>query len=180
MGVLCEAALLVLALGWGVMFRESPGAQLAWSPGAAALGTLAALPLLLVFAWTLRSKLGILTRHRAMLDSIIPGLLGGWRVWQLGAISLCAGICEEALFRGAMQASLAARIGLPASLILVSLLFGAAHFVSWTYGILATLMGIYLGLLFAWSGNLLTPIVAHAVYDFLALLYYLKVPWREP
>jgi len=32
-----------------------------------------------------------------------------------------------------------------------------------------------LGLLWSFTGNLLTPIVTHAVYDFAALIYFLRV-----
>ena len=39
---------------------------------------------------------------------------------------------------------------------------------------LATLLGAYLGLTYAASGNLLVPIVAHAVYDLIALAEILK------
>ena len=38
---------------------------------------------------------------------------------------------------------------------------------------LAGLIGIYLGWLLAATDNLLVPIVAHAAYDFLALVYLL-------
>ena len=33
------------------------------------------------------------------------------------------------------------------------------------------LIGLYFGGLRLWTGNLLAPIAAHAVYDFLALIY---------
>ena len=41
--------------------------------------------------------------------------------------------------------------------------------------IIAALIGAYLGLLWIWTGNLLTPMVTHAVYDFVALVYFLRV-----
>ena len=40
-----------------------------------------------------------------------------------------------------------------------------------SYFAFATLIGIYLGGLLLWTDSLLVPIVAHAVYDFIALLY---------
>jgi uncharacterized protein len=45
---------------------------------------------------------------------------------------------------------------------------------TWGYLWLATLIGAYLGGLYCWSGNLLVPIVAHAVYDFAALVIFLR------
>jgi len=34
---------------------------------------------------------------------------------------------------------------------------------------------LFLGLLWIWTGNLLTPIITHAVYDLAALVYFLRV-----
>ena len=56
-------------------------------------------------------------------------------------------------------------------MIVLSLLFGLAHALTRTYAVLATLVGFYLGFLFWLTGNLLAPILAHAVYDFVALVY---------
>jgi membrane protease YdiL (CAAX protease family) len=48
--------------------------------------------------------------------------------------------------------------------------FGLMHPVTPTYIVLATLIGIYLGGLVIWTGNLLVAIAAHAVYDAVHLL----------
>jgi membrane protease YdiL (CAAX protease family) len=94
---------------------------------------------------------------------------------QLALISVVAGISEETLFRAVVQASLAEPVGSTIALILTSLLFGAAHLITLTYAVLATVMGAYLGLIWIWTGNLLTPMIAHALYDFAALLYLLRL-----
>jgi membrane protease YdiL (CAAX protease family) len=36
-------------------------------------------------------------------------------------------------------------------------------------------MGLYLGILFQLTGNLLAPVVAHATYDFVALLWVSRI-----
>jgi membrane protease YdiL (CAAX protease family) len=41
--------------------------------------------------------------------------------------------------------------------------------------IITAFIGLYLGLLWLWTGNLLTPMITHAVYDILALVYFLRV-----
>jgi uncharacterized protein len=41
---------------------------------------------------------------------------------------------------------------------------------------MAALMGAYLGWLWLLTGNLLTPIIAHAVYDLAALLVLTRLP----
>ncbi|MCZ6781675.1 MAG: type II CAAX endopeptidase family protein [Proteobacteria bacterium] len=87
----------------------------------------------------------------------------------LGAIStpnalllaLASGMAEELFFRGALQP----RVGLVAA----SLLFGALHFVPrreflpWTG--FAVAAGFVFGALFEGTGNLVAPMVAHAVVN---------------
>ncbi len=84
-------------------------------------------------------------------------------------LAILAGVAEEILFRGVIQAELARRVPGLLALILTSVAFGLAHFLTLTYALLATVGGLYLGALFWLQGNLVIPIVAHAVYDFVAL-----------
>ena len=104
-----------------------------------------------------------------------PGLPRPWASWRDAVISICAGISEEAFFRGAIQGSLADRVGMSVALFLASVVFGAAHLITWTYSIIAALIGLYLGLLWIWTGNLLTPMITHGVYDVAALVYFLRL-----
>ena len=60
-------------------------------------------------------------------------------------------------------------------LLAAALLFGLLHSITPAYAILAGLVGLYLGGLWLACGNLLTPIVAHGTYDFLALVYLVRV-----
>jgi hypothetical protein len=57
------------------------------------------------------------------------------------------------------------------ALVVASAAFGLAHFITPAYAILAGLAGLYLGGLFLLQGSLTAPIVAHAVYDLVALNY---------
>jgi membrane protease YdiL (CAAX protease family) len=99
-------------------------------------------------------------------------------IGQLLLISILAGVGEELLFRGALQAGIQQYGGsAAAALVIASVLFGAAHPISATYAFLAGAVGAYLGWLWLSTGNLLVPMVAHAAYDFAALVYLLQ---REP
>ncbi|WP_245960737.1 CPBP family intramembrane glutamic endopeptidase [Wenzhouxiangella sediminis] len=89
-------------------------------------------------------------------------------------VSLLAGIGEELLFRGVVQAGLASWASPAAAILIASLMFGAAHAVSLPYFAVAAFLGLYLGLLYHWTGNLLVPIVVHALYDWIAIHYYLR------
>jgi len=174
-GCLCELALLVLALLWGCLFHRSALANLHWSLSCTLIGIAAAIPPFTFFRWTLKSNLLVFIHHRHLMESLVLPIFGKWSILQLAIISILAGISEEAFFRGALQGSLTGYIGVPGALVLASLLFAATHPITWTYAIIVAFIGAYLGLLWIWTGNLLTPMVTHAVYDFAALVYCLRV-----
>jgi hypothetical protein len=90
---------------------------------------------------------------------------------QLALLAALAGIGEELLFRGVLQVGLARVLPDAGALVAASALFGLVHFVSPAYVLLAGVVGLYLGGLFLFQGNLLVPIIAHALYDFVALIY---------
>jgi uncharacterized protein len=173
-GCLLELALLVLALLWGRLSHRATLSGLHWSVQDALHGIGAAIPPFVFFLWTLNAKVRAFAAHRRLLESLLLPLLRNWALSQLAIISILAGLCEEALFRGALQGSLAERVGVALALVLSSATFGAAHLVTWTYAIIAAFIGAYLGFLWIWTGNLLTPMVTHAVYDLAALIYFLR------
>jgi hypothetical protein len=77
---------------------------------------------------------------------------------------------EEVLFRGFIQNSLDAHYGRIGGLLVASIIFGMAH-LNPLIGVLHTIGGIILGLLFQWRGRRLAgPIAAHATYDCLIIL----------
>jgi uncharacterized protein len=155
-------------------FDRSALRDLHWSLNAALIGIVAAVPPFLFFLWTLNSKLHVWSLHKELMQSYLRPLFGNWSIL-LAFISVCAGISEEAFFRGAIQGRLANHVGVCIALIMASLLFGAFHLITWTYAIIAALIGVYLGLLWIWTGHLLTPMISHSVYDFAALVYFLRV-----
>jgi hypothetical protein len=54
-------------------------------------------------------------------------------------------------------------------------MFGLAHFISLMYAVLAALIGLYLGILFIAFDNLAVPVIVHALYDFVALTYLVRM-----
>ena len=92
-------------------------------------------------------------------------------------IGLLPGMSEELLFRGVMLPS----IGLNSTgLVVSSLCFGVLHMSGkhqWPYAIWAGLVGLVLGGSALVTGNLLVPIVAHVVTNFLSsLVWQLRQP----
>lgn len=151
------------------------------------LGVALALPMLLIpFAFQFFPESATQRMDLIRKQVLIP-TFRKFGVAELATIALCAGVGEELLFRGMIQAYLAGSqweqqpfsnsgwlaIGV------ASLAFGVVHFISPLYFLFATLAGVYLGIVFAWTGDLGVVIMAHAVYDFLILVIMLRTDWLE-
>jgi hypothetical protein len=171
---LLELALAALALVLGAIAGVAPLGSFSWNARDAAIGAVATLPLFVVFrlAWTSRAP--GLRKIRDELERVLPEIFGDASALGLAAVSLAAGIGEEVLFRGFLQAWLATLLGSLGGLLAASAVFGFAHPITAGYVVIAALMGAYLGGLWQASGNLLVPIVAHALYDFAVLRLLLR------
>jgi len=163
---------LAWGLGW---FLDQPAlADFRWDWHDTALGVAATLPLVLLFLLLRRCPFGPIVRIREMMDEIIPELFGACTWLELALISGVAGVGEEMLFRGVVQAVITRHLGAGMGLALASLLFGLMHPITPLYVVLTALVGVYLGWLYSFSGNLLVVIVVHALYDWVVLLYLLR------
>jgi membrane protease YdiL (CAAX protease family) len=149
----------------------APVAAVGW--GLVATGPLIAALLLIE-----RVPLEPLRQLCEMAREIIRSMFAGASALQLVAVAIAAGIGEELLFRGLVQAYLSRLIGgwlgVAIALVVASVLFGICHWLNTTYAVLAMLAGAYFGLLLAASGSIWTPVVAHAAYDFVALVYLVR------
>jgi rhodanese-related sulfurtransferase len=65
-------------------------------------------------------------------------------------------------------------------LAFIALLAGLLHSLSRLYLVLATLVGAYFGALTWWYHDLIAPMVAHGLYDFVALVYLTRNRTRQP
>jgi hypothetical protein len=153
----------------------SPLEQLHPTPAALGLGAVAAVPLLLGLRWTLTTGANPLRRLVALVVEQLGPLLAPRSPVELALLAALAGLAEEVLFRGVVQAGLARVLPEGAALLAASAAFGLAHFITPTYALLAGLAGLYLGGLFLLQGSLLAPIVAHAIYDAVALNYVARL-----
>ena len=154
-------AMAVLAVVWRALFDGS----LPWAvPGADALPVaqrigagLAAGALGLTASWAWIATSPRAARLSAELARMI-GPMGAGAAW---GVAFASGFAEEILFRGALQPHL--------GWLLASVLFGAVHYLRgrdlWIWAVYATISGLGLGALFAWSGDVLAPAVAHTVLN---------------
>ena len=94
----------------------------------------------------------------------------------LVALCVVAGVGEELLFRGAVQGWLAGSLGEITAIVVASLLFGLVHYISFTYFLVATGLGLLLGTAYALSDSLSLVMIWHAVYDMVALYCLLRFP----
>jgi membrane protease YdiL (CAAX protease family) len=177
--VIFEGGLGLAALGLGWWLDRSPAAMIRWTAADFGLGSAAALPMLAGLLVLMKRPIRPLARLVGAVDEFLVPLFRGCRLVDLAVISALAGVAEEMLFRGVIQEAIAGRLdgplGVAVALTLTSLLFGLAHAITPSYAVVAGLIGLYLGGLWIATGNLLVPITAHAVYDFLALVYLVKV-----
>ena len=169
-----EGGLLFLAwlLGW--LLHQPPRAQTRWTWHDFGIGAAATVPLLLGLLICIRWPMGPLRRIKAISEEFIRPLFRECTVADLALISLVAGFGEEMLFRGVVQGVSDRWFGVCWGLLIGSVLFGLVHLITPTYAVLATLCGVYFGVLVMLTDNLLAAIVPHALYDFVALLYIVR------
>jgi hypothetical protein len=129
----------------------------------------AAVPLLLGLRWTLTTGWRPVRRLVALVVEQLGPLLAPRSPVELALLAALAGFAEETLFRGVLQAGLTRLLPESGALLVAGAAFGLAHFITPAYALLAGLAGLYLGGLFLLQGSLTAPIVAHVVYDLVAL-----------
>jgi membrane protease YdiL (CAAX protease family) len=154
----------------GVPLADEIGMSLA----ATGWGAVATLPMLAALAVLTRLDWPPINRIREIVRSFTRQLLWGASWGEVALLCLLAGIGEELLFRGVVQVLIADATGQIAGIVLGGVLFGAVHYLTTTYFVLGVAVGCYLGWLFAATGSLVVPIVAHAAYDFVALAVVLR------
>ena len=194
LGFIVEGGLILLALGlaWlGLWDRSQPLEKLleGWSHWRMPLliGLAATIPmlgyLLLFHFWTPN----FLRPMQRFVDLKLKPIFRGSSLLEMLTLSLMAGFGEELFFRWCLQGGLTQFLtpslgvvnAIAVGVAVASITFGACHWVNSAYGITTILVGIYLGMLMVWTGNWLVPAIAHALFDFVAMIYIARTPVRE-
>jgi hypothetical protein len=172
-----EAALILVAIALGWVADINPFANIFFSESALAYGILGTIPLFLMFLGLeqIQGK-SVVNIRKLLLNTLGPGL-HRYHWTDLFILAAIAGVSEELLFRGVIQPWIERSWGIAAGLIVSNIVFGMVHAVTPLYALLAALVGIYLGLSMDYGGdrNLLTPIIIHSCYDFLAFVALMRV-----
>lgn len=175
MAVIVEGGIAVLAVLLAWLFQVTLREQFAaWgTPLALAVGRgiVATLPMLCVFGALVHSRNAELRRLREHVEWMVREMFPRKSAAEFAMVALLAGVGEELLFRGVFQTKLIGWTTPLVGLWLASLVFGLAHALSRLYFAFAVVVGLFLGWLAFQYGDLVAPMVAHALYDFVALLY---------
>lgn len=169
--LMAAQTLVMVALGlalWHFSGREF--AQfLVPSPSGALQGIVFGVGLILV-AWF------VFTRFPALADRLVRLQTDTYRflgphlpTWAIVAISLGAGIGEEALFRAGLQVWLGDRIGVPAAIAVASSVFAAFHLGKPLITAVLFVIGAVFGGVYWLTDSLLTVMIGHVLYDIWAL-----------
>ena len=174
LALLFEGGLVLLAWGLGQLLGRPIIAKMRCDAEAFAVGLGITLPMLAGFAICARWPIGPLEKIKQFSDEVIYPLFAPCSLFELALLSALAGIGEEALFRGVLQGLLDEWLGPVAAILIASMVFGFLHFITLTYAILAMLLGIYLGSWLLATDNLVPVMLAHGLYDFLALVWLVR------
>jgi hypothetical protein len=135
---------------------------------AALIGAGATLPPSLMLFWFMRSTWRPVASFRESQIAFLANL--GFRLTPLriALLSAVAGVGEELLFRGVLQAAADRHLPVLAAILLPNILFAALHARTVLYALAAGAIGVYLGVLFWATGSLIAAMIAHALYDCVA------------
>ena len=180
LAITIEGSLLLLSVLLAWTFRLPLLENLRWNGWDIALGIGFSLPMFVLLFFIVHNSMGPLRGLKEVFDTVLIPLLQPYSTWDFAWMSLLAGVAEELLFRGVLQIGLGRVLSPGMGVLLAGILFGLAHCITIFYAVIAGAIGIYLGLIFMYSNNLLTVITAHAVYDFIALIYLVKFCESKP
>ncbi|MFA9199684.1 MAG: lysostaphin resistance A-like protein [Cypionkella sp.] len=108
--------------------------------------------------------------HTTQLQAKLAKLLPRDCRWPLVVwISLCAGIGEEALFRGGIQTLAGDHLGVGPAIALSAAGFALVHLAKPLITAIILLIGVIFGIVYWWTGSLLTVVIGHVLYDIWAL-----------
>jgi len=177
-----EGGLIVVAAVLGWFFGLDPWLTWTLDWRAVGFGLVGVVPPLGLLIWVVQSHWRPVVDLRERVEGVLREVFVHWNLWQFAVVSLLAGLGEECLFRGIVQAGFGEGIGPLGGLLVASILFGLAHPISVLYVLLAGTMGLWFGVLWNWSDSLVAPVLAHALYDFIALAWLvnqMKVTGRD-
>lgn len=165
------AAIGLAAYGLSLVFDTPLGPLIKWSANGVAWGLAAVLPLAVFLWWFVRSDHPTVAKFRRSQIEFFADIGFEFTPSRILVMGIAAGVAEELMFRGFLQTWMSGFAPLAVAIVAPNLLFGVLHMRTVLYAMIAGLVGVYLGVLYAITDNLLAPMIAHGVYDVVALEY---------
>ncbi len=157
------------ALIFSIFTNVHPLSTVALSPMALVQSVITLIPMLIMLTILKKTTHPHFTAFREKQIEVFSKIGFRFTPMRIFLMSLGAGIGEEMLFRGALQGWLSEFSPIIIAIILPAMIFGALHNANLTYMVIASLIGVYLGVSFVITDNIAVPIIAHALYDIIAL-----------
>jgi hypothetical protein len=128
---------------------------------------------------------GIFVLGKVLLTAILPRAgadigsvyapRGSLPLWLIGALLLLVtGPAEEIFWRGFLQHTLTARLGRAGGLVAATALYALVHLCTLNLPLIlaAATAGLAWGVIFAWRGSAVAPIVSHALWGLLIFVLF--------
>lgn len=150
-----------------------------WNKESVLYGILAAIPMILLFAGSVIIPFRNFKRMRMIEHVFIVRYMRHTTFLQLVLVSIIISLGESIFFRGLLQSGLGEWLGgrpidIRIAILVSGFCYGLMQAVTKTFFIYTAIIGIYLGFAFEYSGNLLVPMIASALYGYILSWYFLK------
>lgn len=161
--------LVVAAYGFALLLGTPFPGRFSWNAKDAAIGVLATAPMALLLYAFMRARAPFIVRFRDSQIAAFREIGFIFTPTRILLIALAAGVSEEILFRGVLQDAAAKHLPIALAILAPNVIFGLMHARTALYALIAGTVGVWLGVVYWLTGNLLAPIIAHALYDVIAL-----------
>lgn len=161
----------LVAYGLSFLLGTPFGPQIHFSFNDIFVGIIATLPPVIFLWWFSNTDIPSFSEFRQSQIEFFADIGFRFTRPRIIAMAVGAGICEELLFRGVFQPWLASFSPILFAIIVSNIVFGFLHMRTLLYALIAGGVGIYFGTLYAVNGNLIAPMIAHGLYDAVALEY---------
>lgn len=161
----------IAAFGLSLLLGAPLAPQLRFSIDDALIGIIATLPPVVFLWWFSNTNLRALVEFRNSQIEFFSQIGFRFTPIRIVAMAVAAGVCEELLFRGVLQTWFASFSPALFAILVTNVIFGLLHMRTALYAVIAGGVGAYFGVLYALNGNLVAPMIAHGLYDAIALEY---------
>ncbi|NOX95577.1 MAG: CPBP family intramembrane metalloprotease [Alphaproteobacteria bacterium] len=161
----------LVAFGLSFLLHTPLAPQLFLSFDAVFLGVIATLPPVLFLWWFSNTDLPAFAEFRRSQIKFFAEVGFRFTPLRIVLMAIGAGVCEELMFRGVLQSWIDGFAPIITAIILSNIVFGLLHMRTVLYAVIAGGIGVYFGVIYALTDNLVVPMVAHGLYDAVALEY---------